>query len=80
VEATVLPPDSSLRFRDVDQSASYREAIETLANVGIVEGYGDGRFGPTNPVPRQQFAKMIAKTLQLDALDFMLPNYEDLPK
>ena len=33
--------------------------ITKLAALGIVAGYGDGLFGPEDPVTREQFAKML---------------------
>ena len=51
-------------FADIDPSP-YRQAIEDLAQAGIVSGYLDGIFRPQAPVIRQQFAKMIVKTLDL---------------
>ena len=54
------PPD----FSDVTDSP-YASAINELAARGIVSGYRDGTFRPGEPVSRQQFAKMIVKTLGL---------------
>lgn len=76
--ATTLPPDPSQRFVDVGAGAPYGDAVEALAEAGIVQGYGDGRFGLMNPVLRQQFTKMIVKTLDLSALDVRLPNFVDV--
>lgn len=36
-----LPP-----YSDVDDSAWYAEAVNSLGEVGLVAGYGDGTFGP----------------------------------
>jgi hypothetical protein len=46
-------------------SSPYKTAIEALATAGIITGFGDGTFHPNDPVTRQQFAKMIVKTLGL---------------
>ncbi|MCE5255012.1 MAG: S-layer homology domain-containing protein [Actinomycetia bacterium] len=50
-------------FSDVAPSHPYYVPINTLASLGIIGGYGDGRFGPDNPVTRRQFAKMVVRTL-----------------
>ena len=71
--ATTLPPDPSQRFVDVGAGAPYGDAVEALAEAGIVEGYGDGRFGLMSPVLRQQFTKMVAKTVGLRANDLFMP-------
>lgn len=36
----------------------HREAIGRMAALGILEGYGDGRFGPEAPLDRAQAAKV----------------------
>ena len=46
-------------FPDVPTSHPYYVAIADLAGRHIINGYTNGDFGPSNPVTRQQFAKMI---------------------
>jgi alpha-tubulin suppressor-like RCC1 family protein len=58
---TTLAP--STVFSDVPADHPYHEAIYYLANLGVITGMGDGTYRPDNPVTRQQFAKMIVKTL-----------------
>jgi hypothetical protein len=36
------------------------EAINTLLNMGVVQGYPDASFKPENPVTRAEFAKMVS--------------------
>jgi len=50
-------------FPDVPQNHPYYTQIMTLANHGIINGYGNGYFGPNDPVSRQQFAKMVIGTI-----------------
>lgn len=52
-------------FQDVQVGHDYRVAIDGLAARNIVSGFGDWSFGPEQNVKRQQFAKMIVKTLDL---------------
>jgi hypothetical protein len=49
----------NVSFPDVPPSHQYYEAITDLASRGIIGGYASGSFGPSAPVTRQQFAKMI---------------------
>lgn len=49
-------------FPDVPALHPYYAAITDLASRGIVGGYGNGEFGPADPVMRQQFAKMVVLT------------------
>jgi hypothetical protein len=51
-------------FSDVGGSP-YETAIYNLADRDVVTGFGDGTFRPDDSVSRQQFAKMIVKTLGL---------------
>jgi hypothetical protein len=50
-------------FTDVADDAWYAEAVAWAYWNGLVEGYGDGRFGPNDPVTREQFAKMVCKVV-----------------
>ena len=59
---TTSPADGS-GFSDVPAGHPYHDAISVLAGEGIVSGFEDGTFHPDAPVTRQQFAKMIVKTL-----------------
>ena len=54
----------ALNFSDI-VSSPYQAAILDLASRGVINGFPDGTFRPQNPVTRQQFAKMIVKSLGL---------------
>ncbi|HLA82769.1 MAG TPA: S-layer homology domain-containing protein [Thermoleophilia bacterium] len=56
------PPEPPGEFSDAAGSP-YETAIYELADRGIIAGFEDGTFRPNDPVSRQQFAKMIVKTL-----------------
>src|SRR5660398_255575 len=51
-------------FTDVEPDHPYYVAIVASARAGVVSGYGDGRFGPDDALTRQQFTKMILRTLK----------------
>ena len=68
----VLLVTPALAFTDVSESHPYHDAIEELSGEGIIDGFGDGTFGPDEPVRRSQFAKVITLTLEL-------PVSEDMP-
>lgn len=53
---TTLPAPT---FTDVPPSHPYSLQINDMAARHVVDGYGNGRFGPEDWVKRQQFAKMI---------------------
>ncbi|MFH0916295.1 MAG: PQQ-dependent sugar dehydrogenase [bacterium] len=54
----------ALSFSDI-ASSPYQAAILDLASRGVIDGFPDGTFRPESPVTRQQFAKMIVKSLGL---------------
>ena len=50
-------------FDDVSGGTLYSEAIAQLAARGIINGYGDGDFGPVDTVLRAQAAALVARGL-----------------
>ncbi len=46
-------------FSDVWGEAWYTEAVRWAASQGIVGGYGNGTFGPNDPITREQLAVML---------------------
>ena len=45
-------------FSDVSGEHWAKEAVEALADKGIISGFGDGSFKPDNNVTREEFVKM----------------------
>lgn len=70
-------PEASL-FNDIDAVAWAKEAIESLAENGIVEGDGSGGFLPNEPVKREAFVKMIVLAMELDLNADS--DFSDVPK
>ena len=48
-----------LEFSDVSGEAWYAKAIRWATSQGIVSGYGNGNFGPNDPISREQLAMML---------------------
>lgn len=46
-------------FQDVPSGAYYERAVTWAAEQRIVEGYGDGTFGPDDPITREQLAAIL---------------------
>jgi uncharacterized repeat protein (TIGR02543 family) len=46
-------------FTDVPETQWYAKAVIWAAQAGVVEGYGDGKFGPTDKISRQDLAVML---------------------
>lgn len=52
-------PQGSGSFEDVNASAYYAAAVSWASDQGIVSGYGNGRFGPNDPITREQLAAIL---------------------
>ncbi|WP_052158824.1 S-layer homology domain-containing protein [Halobacillus sp. BBL2006] len=72
---TVSASDS---FQDVDQVPWADEEIEYLSEQGIIQGYGDGQFGPKDNVTRAQAALMLVNSLYPDAKADQAPEFKDV--
>lgn len=59
------PAATGTKFTDVPTTYWAADWIEQLANEGIVAGYTDGSYGPTDPVTRAQMAVMLVRTFAL---------------
>ena len=65
--ARLLDAETSGTLRFVDaQHSVHAGAIAAVAEAGIVLGYGDGRFGTSDPVRRGQLASMLARAAGLE--------------
>ncbi|MBR4204920.1 MAG: S-layer homology domain-containing protein [Clostridia bacterium] len=56
-------------FTDVPEGEWYSNAVEWAAASGIVNGYGDGRFGPQDPVTREQLAAILYRYAKAKGYD-----------
>jgi hypothetical protein len=50
-------------FSDVDESNEHFEAVQSLYDDGIIQGYEDGTFRPENITNRAEFMKLIVASL-----------------
>ena len=64
--------DTDIRFTDVPDGKWYTDAVLWAAENGVVNGYGDGRFGPYDPITREQLAAMFCRFAKLRGLDVSL--------
>jgi subtilisin family serine protease len=58
------PPCTSQPFNDVSVGSPYCPWIQELVGRGITSGCGNGNYCPTLPVPREQMAFFLLKTLE----------------
>lgn len=47
------------RFSDCAESMYYGKYVSWAFKEGLINGYGDGRFGPEDPITREQIASML---------------------
>ncbi|MBL0388087.1 S-layer homology domain-containing protein [Tumebacillus sp. ITR2] len=63
--ATLPANAQDSNFRDVSPSDPNAPYIAELKGQGILTGYGDGRFGPSETITREQFATLFVRALGL---------------
>lgn len=59
----------AMSFSDVSADAYYTEAVRWAASLGIVSGYGDGKFGVNDPITREQMAVMLYRFAKAQGMD-----------
>jgi len=58
-----VDPTAINRFTDTDPDAWYAPAVNYALANGIISGYGDGRFGPNDPVTWAQLMTIIYRNV-----------------
>lgn len=61
-------------FSDVSADSWYYGYVTGLANAGIINGMGDGRFEPESTVTRQDISVMLVRII--DKMGYAIPKYE----
>lgn len=69
---------ANVSFPDVEPSHTHYDAIMSLAEQGVVQGFPDGSFWPHMEVTRGQAAKMIVEAFNLSVIDPQNPNFSDV--
>ncbi len=64
--AMEIPDADGTRFSDVKASGEHAGAISALTDRDVLDGYGDGTFGPKQEVTRAQFATVVSNALGLE--------------
>lgn len=70
--------DYAMDYTDVDPGAWYGEAVRWATSEGVVGGYGGGRFGPNDPITREQFAAMLWRYAGNEGYDVSVGENTDL--
>ena len=76
--ALELEPDGAPRFSDVAGGDANAGAIAAVDEAGILNGYGDGRFGPHTALSRAQLATMLVQAFDVPGVRTPAP-FHDVP-
>lgn len=68
-------------FKDVPESAEYAEAVNTLADIGVLTGDENGNFNPNSTITRAEFATIICRLFGVseDAKGIKQSSFTDVP-
>ena len=66
----VIPDPPVYYFPDVRENDWFWEAVQYNAHRGFITGYKNGRFGPADPLQRQDFVVIIARIAGADVDGF----------
>ena len=67
-------------YTDIDEVEWAFDAILELSKKGIVNGYNDKTFRPSNPITRAEFTKLVVETLFKDKEFDFADNFKDVPQ
>ena len=73
-----IDPSGTDYFTD-DDSDPNEDEINALAAAGIVVGYGDGTYGPNDPVNRAEMAVYLTRALDIDITGTVEDPFPDVP-
>ncbi len=69
--------DYALDFTDVASDAYYAEAVRWAVSQGVAAGYGNGLFGPDDPITREQFAAILYRCAGSPAIPNRILDFTD---
>lgn len=72
-----VPDQNPASFKDMLAGEWYVKYVSAAANLGIINGYGDGTFKPGQTVKTGEFLKMLGKTFGLP--ENLPESYTDVP-
>nr|QGT50947.1 hypothetical protein Firmicute1046_0230 [uncultured Firmicutes bacterium] len=73
------PIEKPQRFDDLDSVPWAADAINVLAEIGVVSGKEEKSFAPNDSVTREEFTKLLVAALQMKA-DGAGKEFEDVPQ
>lgn len=77
----VVPASAASPFSDVSEDHPHFNGISTLSKAGVINGYNDGTFKPSQAVTRGQAAKIIVNAFELGTANSVEKlNFKDVNK
>ncbi len=67
-------------FTDITAKSSAYKEVMSLTERGIINGFNDGTYRPSQAVTRGQAAKLLVELLNLDVENVQDPKYNDVPQ
>lgn len=68
----------SLPFSDVNPDDWYYTSVAKAYKAGLIHGYAADKFGPTEPINREQMAVLIANALNYKGVNVAVANANDI--
>jgi hypothetical protein len=80
VGAAALAPSASAAgdFADVKPGAPFYKEITALKNAGIITGWPDNTFRPTEPIKKDAWSAFLYRAVGRPAVDLSLANFKDM--
>ncbi len=75
-----LRPENGFVFSDIKPSHPNYEAIKFLKDEGIISGYKDGTFKPSQTVNRAEALKMLMTAFEVGTTSSSTPKFKDVDK
>ena len=69
---------ASKDFVDINSSNYFSDAVVNLTQQGIIKGFADGTFRPSQEITRAQAASILASALDLDVKTAKDPGFKDV--
>ncbi len=66
----IRPENGTVSFRDADPQAWYYGYLVSAENMGLIQGYEDGRFGVSEKISRQEMAALAYRAALMFKLEF----------
>lgn len=66
------------KFKDIKDTYWANDAINSLVNTGIFNGYPNGTFGPEDSMTREQFAAILFKAFELETTNVSGSTFKDV--